>query len=266
MSTSAIQSSITARPMPQPDRTAEVARDFEALFSSMMLKAMRNTVGEGSLLPVNMGEKIFTGMLDDEYAKLMGTQGTLGLAGLIEKELRRYEGNTPSPDALTSPAWMLDKRLMGTGSTVPSAGARTIEQLAVRVEKWADLINEAAQTHSVDRNLVAAVIAQESAGNQFALSRAGAKGLMQLMDGTAVSLGVTRSFDPKQNINGGARYLRQMLDRHNGDERLALASYNAGPGAVDKYRGIPPYRETRQYVRSVLDLKNSFARQRVSGE
>ncbi|MBN1756942.1 MAG: transglycosylase SLT domain-containing protein [Chitinispirillaceae bacterium] len=266
MSTSAITTSSEIRPQSPPDRTAQVARQFEALFSSMMFKAMRNTVGKGSLLPVNMGEKIFTSMLDDQYSELMGTQGTLGLAELIEKELRQYEGNIPPVDAVATPAWMLDKRLLGTGSNVPASGTRNVEQLAARVEKWNDLISEAAQTHSVDRDLVAAVIAQESGGNQFAVSRAGAKGLMQLMDSTAVSLGVTRSFDPEQNINGGARYLRQMLDKHNGDERLALASYNAGPGAVDKYGGIPPYRETRQYVRSVLDLKNRFTLQRKSGE
>ena len=268
MSTSAIITSNDALPLPQPDRTAQVARQFEALFSSMMLKAMRNTVGEGSLLPVNMGEKIFTSMLDDEYSSLMGTQGTLGLAELIEKELRSYEGSTPSLNSLTTPSWMRDNRLLGTGTgtAVSQRSPSDIRSLSDRVKRWSDLITDAADTHAVDRNLIAAVIAQESGGNQFAVSRAGAKGLMQLMDTTASTLGVTSSFDPQQNIDGGVRYLRQLLDRHDGNEQLALASYNAGPGAVDKYRGIPPYRETQQYVRSVLDLKNRFTLQGTSKE
>ncbi len=266
MSTSAITTNNVSRPQPQPDRTAQVARQFEALFSSMMLKAMRGTVGEGSLLPVNMGEKIFTSMLDDEYANMMGTQGTLGLAQLIETELRSYEGNTPSVEGLRSPAWMHDQRILGSGTADTGKTIRNVNQLSARVEKWNELIDEAAQTHEVDRNLIAAVIAQESGGNQFAVSRAGAKGLMQLMDSTASSLGVSRSFDPQQNIHGGVRYLRQMLDKYEGNELLALASYNAGPGAVAKYNGIPPYRETQQYVRSVLSLKNSFALQNSTEE
>jgi soluble lytic murein transglycosylase-like protein len=110
----------------------------------------------------------------------------------------------------------------------------------------------------VDSSLVAAVIAQESAGNQYAVSRAGAKGLMQLIDTTARQLGVSKVYDPAQNIFGGAKYLRQLLDRFGGDKSLALASYNAGPGAVDRYQGIPPYRETQEYVRRVLDLESQF--------
>jgi Rod binding domain-containing protein len=263
MSTTSITTSMVSPPTVQPDRISAVAREFEALFSSMMFKAMRTTIGEGSLLPESMGEKIYTSMLDDEYAKNMSSQGTLGLAALIEKELRCHEGTTPSVGALKTPVWMVDNRFMGGGNPVAPKRASDIRQLSARVERWSELIDEAAQNHSVDRNLVAAVIAQESAGNPYAVSRAGAKGLMQLMDTTAQSLGVTRSYDPRQNINGGVRYLRSLLEKYDGNERLALASYNAGPGAVDKYRGIPPYRETQQYVRSVLDLRNRFA---VSGE
>jgi soluble lytic murein transglycosylase-like protein len=114
------------------------------------------------------------------------------------------------------------------------------------------IVNEASEEHGVDSDFIQSVIRQESSGNAKAVSKAGARGLMQLMPGTALQLGVKDSFSPEQNVRGGTLYLKELLERYNGDAVKALAAYNAGPAAVDRYKGVPPYRETRQYVQRIV--------------
>lgn len=120
-----------------------------------------------------------------------------------------------------------------------------------RAEAFEDLIVHEATEQNVSADLVRAVIQVESAFNPLARSIKGAMGLMQLMPGTARELGVTNAYDPAQNIRGGVQYLKQLLTRYNSSVELALAAYNAGPGAVEKYGAVPPYRETRAYVQKV---------------
>ena len=114
------------------------------------------------------------------------------------------------------------------------------------------LIQQTATKYGLDPNLLSSVVQQESGGNPGAVSKVGAQGLMQLMPATAASLGVTDPFDPQQNLDAGARYLSQLLSQYNGDTSLALAAYNAGPGNVAKYNGIPPFPETQDYVTNIL--------------
>ena len=115
------------------------------------------------------------------------------------------------------------------------------------------IINDAAKTHGIDAALIKAIIMAESSYNQKAISKRGAIGLMQLMPATANALGVEDIYDPAHNVNGGAKYIKLLLDRFNGNLELAIAAYNAGSTKVRQYNGIPPYRATKKYVKKVFE-------------
>jgi len=158
------------------------------------------------------------------------------------------EGVTHITDTPNDPRY---QRISGFSAT--AAGWLKVPQALRGALAFAREIRETAERHGVNPDLVEAVIRVESAFNPWAVSRKGAQGLMQLMPRTASALGVRDSFNPQQNIEGGVRHLRYLLDRYPGNVPFALAAYNAGEGAVDSYRGIPPYAETRQYVQKVLE-------------
>ena len=159
----------------------------------------------------------------------------------FQKELENSAG--------TAPAKSIKERggdeLFAPGTfTRPVPGASTFDPL----------ISQAADKYDLSQSLLKAVIKAESNFNPRAVSSKGAMGLMQLMPGTARDLNVSDPFDPAQNIDGGARYLKQMLDRFGGDTKKALSAYNAGPKAVETYGGTPPYKETQDYVGRILNM------------
>lgn len=142
----------------------------------------------------------------------------------------------------------------------PPAPVLAAKALAAKIEAATEpsvaelrqLLANAGSTHNIDSDLLASVVHAESGGRAHAVSRTGAQGLMQLMPGTATAVGVTNAFVAEQNVEGGTRYLDAMLTRYHDNIALALAAYNAGPGAVDKYHGVPPFRETRAYVARII--------------
>ena len=157
--------------------------------------------------------------------------------------------NGPQPPA-TAPSTSFAQALSAAQTTPATAGATGSTPFAAEIEA-------AAQRYGIDPALLKGLIRQESNFDPTAQSAAGAAGLTQLMPGTAASLGVDPS-DPAQAIDGGARYLKQQLDRFGGDPSLALAAYNAGPGAVAKFGAVPPYAETQGYVQKVMAYANDY--------
>jgi len=253
--------------------------DFEAMFLSNMYKSMRqSTVSEGNeLTEASPGREIFTEMLDNQYASLhskskiessdQGLKNALNgvsnsMAAQIYRALTRNESGKDPAAFKNLPASTIPD--LSKSNSQNRGNIPVTEAIPLTPEKLNPLISLAGKTFGVADSLIKSVIKAESANNPKAVSPAGAKGLMQLMDSTAQDMGIDNAFNPKDNIFAGTKYLKQLLNRFGGDEEKALAAYNAGPATVDKYGGVPPYAETQNYVKRVLKNKEAFEKANAS--
>ena len=248
----------------------KAVREFESVFVGYLLKSMRNTVQKADNQTDSFGGDMLESMFDVELARHVSKNSNLGLAEMLYRKMTNEE--LPDPGAL--------KRIMeGSGQhrTVgiqPVVAVRDavalksddVSRIEQRMNQYNDYIVEAAAKHGVSERLIKAVIASESAGKANAQSTKDAKGLMQLIDTTAADMGVRNVWDPRENILGGAKYLKNLLEQFDGDEKLAVASYNAGPANVVKHGGIPPFKETKAYVARVMNFLQVFAQRENNNE
>jgi Rod binding domain-containing protein len=253
------------------ENISKAAKGFESLFIYRMLEEMRKTVPKDALFGNSFGMDVFNSMLDEKVANRIAESGRFGISKMLieymEKEYERKQTglneNKPadnpvekSPEAVSQKQAEFEK----SENTIDATPFSRNESPPVieRVQSFMSYVNEAAEKYQVDPDLIKAIIAQESAGDPKAVSKSGAKGLMQLMDGTADALNVKDVFDPRENILAGVRYLKGLLVTFQGDLSLALAAYNAGPTTVQLYGGIPPYSETQNYIQKVVSFRNFF--------
>lgn len=281
-------------------RLQHATKEFESLLVGYMLKSMRSSVKSSEMFGDSYGGDVLEGLFDGQMAQHVSRNSSLGLAEMLYRRMTGEEmpsGRQPlaRPAAAGAPPAQHQERTLApetasTAGPVPAAAAKpdTMAKPAVvlsqlghsamsaassdtthavpdtlrrRLDLVAPLIQEAADTHRVDANLLKAVIATESHGDPQARSPKDAKGLMQLIDSTAKEMGVKNVWNPRENLLGGAKYLSKLMEQFGGDREKAIASYNAGPGAVQKHGGIPPFRETRAYVDKVMNYLKLFEQQ-----
>ncbi len=257
---------------PDEKKKAEkAARDFESLFIYLIFKEMRKAMLDKDSENNNLSD--FGGDTFDDLgylelsSQISKTGIGIGIAGKIYEQLtgeklkvdleNKIEPKSQTKRSTTNPA--INNKPKSEISTIgDNPYNRTLNKLFEKISQFDDWVNEASEKFNLPQSLIQGIIAVESAGNPNAISNAGAKGLMQLIDSTASYVGIKNVFNPQENIHGGAKYLREMLDMFGGNLDLALAAYNAGPGNVLKYNGIPPFRETQNYVQRVKRYTSHF--------
>jgi len=243
--TSATKESQNEKAQEKLEKLRKVSEQFESILVGNMLKAMRETVPEGGLFDRGIEMDIFEGLFDEEISGRMASRHQLGFADLVFRQLSgKLDLGVPIEDILNQVDKVQEKI---KENKIP------MHQHLKKDDSFIPIIQKAAKQFGIDPLLIEAVIKQESNGNPNAVSSKGAKGLMQLIDSTASMFGIKNSFNPEENVMGGTQYLKKLLNQFDNNIELALASYNAGPGNVRKYGGVPPFEETKNYVEKVLN-------------
>jgi soluble lytic murein transglycosylase-like protein len=254
-------------------KIASATKQFESMLTQMMLKSMNKTTG-GMLGEEGYGNDMFDTVFEQEIASYMGETKSLGLAEMLYKKITGEEmkpamrakiSNKVDPIKIGDTKTNADAatKIDTTNTKTDTTNVRPSSGSLERMQKLDAHIDEAAKSYGVDKNIIKSIIMTESAGNQKAVSSAKAKGLMQLMDSTATDMGVQNVFNARENILGGTKYFAKMLRQYSGDVKLALAAYNAGPQNVEKYKGVPPFDETKNYINKVLSYFNHFSESKL---
>jgi Rod binding domain-containing protein len=213
-------------------------RDFQALLIGYMIKTMRKSIPKSGLLDDGLGGEIYAEMFDMKVAEALSGSSGFGLDDMLFRQLA--------------------PRAFGEDWEKKAGDLKTLNSNVIKYSNNTDgnpyeaFIRASGRKYNIAPTVIRAIIDAESNWDYLAYSDKGAKGLMQLMDSVSDAMGVPDPFNPRQNIEGGTRYLRSLLDRYNGDLKLALAAYNAGPESVDKCNGIPAYPETEEYVGKIM--------------
>ncbi len=236
---------------------------------SLVWKIQQPSDPEGQLFTGGVGETMFRDLLIDQLSDQMSRTHQTGLADMLERQLN--PSSEPSSVREDSALIRRNQMLTAYRKAAPSAlisspsisSPETASDLSKAlgkgsIEDYDSTIRQAASTYSLSPNLIKSVIMAESSGNPLARSPKNAMGLMQIMPDTAKMLNLKNPWDPNENIMKGSQYLAKLLERFDQNEELALAAYNAGPGNVEKYQGIPPFPETQHYVTKVLNFKKSL--------
>lgn len=267
-------------------RLWDAAEKLEALFVTQLVKASRmiSTGGPGE----HAGGSVYQGLAEESFGEALASSSDFGISRELIHSLRATDaGGTVHPPhgpssiavehrahaAALAQSLFADASVDASHRATPGPSnsaprdrqSAKIDKLAARLAPFSEAVADAAGQFGIDPSVITAVIVAESGGKAHAVSPAGARGLMQIMPGTARELGLENPFDPRENILAGTRYLAKMLKRFGGDITLALAAYNAGPGAVRRHGGIPPYRETMRFVSKVLDLAGDLRLKADSG-